>query len=756
MTRTLTRINEFYPLDKYTKHNIFFHYYEAPPEEMLDYIEDYLQLPFSELRLHGFSDAPGFPGTSTSVRLMKHIRRGIHFYKTSEISLYHGLITFLSEHDIISLYQPFELYYLRIAIYEIYKKYKRLLSNPHAQRTSKKYMDHTNQLFINLLQNMDRVLIDDNINSEAVMSPDEIDAALGVDVEHFVTQYNEPYCSVKPPSNESSDTNQRDTLIKYLTKNIGKPSLICHIELYFATLQTIQRKIIENHISAMIYGIILKKMVAHAKQAPTATKQQFWIRETIRTFHPPRTRFSEHHPDYMIYPAMDANKVIKYNVDKNNSMNEEEWIEWFTAMVSSKISLYDSKEWHEMIRMGKQLYGEDPIVAMQKEYDELKILRREEENKGITPLEVRGIIRNKHNVEVPVVIYGEVHNRIDNHFYKKKSFNEARNITIWVEHDMQHCTLKPEEEGMFTHAKGLEWVWFTRVKRGLPVTCIDNRAFIGLPMAIMENVLRFVAGLATSTAPTIDVLTRKIVKEGNFEDLRTTLMKIVKPILGILSTLVKQKFGKNTHIIEVFSKKINKQYQQIMGMYERNNEPVYLTVDGVNTTLFHLQFQNMVTNLLNIASIIVDLHIINLLKEYDDSKPIAIFVGMNHAFRLAEFLHWEMIPNDTLDVAMFEEIATRTMDIQNYIMTNNDTTLQNIIRNRVEEIAPLQNMAGHNEHREAINKTYNRLPVANQSLLKAQNRNKQMRTSQKRSTKQSILKKQHGQKRGSTYKRVFT
>jgi len=753
MSRTLARLNEFYPLDKYTKHNILFQYYQAPPEEMLDYIEDYLNLPFSELQAHGFSDAPGFPKTSTATRLMKHIRRGIHFYKTSEISLYHDLMTFLSAHDVISLYQPFELYYLRNTVYAIYKKYTRLLSEPHLQRTSKKYMDQTHQLFIAFLHNIDRTLLDDNINS--IMSPHELDEALGADVDRFGKQFDAYACDMHAPT-EFSETHHRDALLTYLTNHLGTPSFICHIESYFHTLQQLQRKTIEDHLSAMVYAILLKKMVAHA-QAATPAKQPFWIRETIRTFHPPHTRFSESPPEYRIYPAMDVNKIIKYNANKNNTMNEQEWIEWFTATVSSQISLYDSREWHEIIEMGEKLYGGDPLAAMQHEYEELKIARSEEELKGITPLEVHGTIRNLQHVEIPVVIYGEVHNRIDNHFYKKKSFDEMRHTNIWVEHAMQYCALKPGEDVLFKNAKGSEWVWFHRVKKGLPVTCIDNRMFLGLPNALMENVLRFVAGLPTSMVPAIDAATRKMVQEGHFEDLYTTMTQIVKPILSILSKLVKQKFGKNTYILERFSRKINKQYQEIMGMYERNEEPVYLTVHGAPTTLFHLQFQHMVTNLLNISSIVVDLHIINLLKEYADSKPIAIFTGMNHAFRLADMLNWEMIPNDTVDIPMFEEMAENTMVVQHYTVTQENRAAQRALQDE-NEIAPLQNARNarneQNEQREANNKTYSPLPVANQVLLHAQNRNKQLRKSQKLSTKSSILKRQNVEKKKSTRKRV--
>jgi hypothetical protein len=62
--------------------------------------------------------------------------------------------------------------------------------------------------------------------------------------------------------------------------------------------------------------------------------------------------------------------------------------------------------------------------------------------------------------------------------------------------------------------------------------------------------------------------------------------------------------------------------------------------------------------MIRLHSIIVDGHIIHLLKSYKDSKPIALFVGLNHAFRLAHFLNWDIVPNEYNE---YEQNAMETL-----------------------------------------------------------------------------------------------
>ena len=53
----------------------------------------------------------------------------------------------------------------------------------------------------------------------------------------------------------------------------------------------------------------------------------------------------------------------------------------------------------------------------------------------------------------------------------------------------------------------------------------------------------------------------------------------------------------------------------------------------------------LIKNTIKLTSIYVDFHIIKILNENESSKPISIFVGMNHAMRLAEILNLKILNN---------------------------------------------------------------------------------------------------------------
>jgi len=351
----------------------------------------------------------------------------------------------------------------------------------------------------------------------------------------------------------------------------------------------------------------------------------------------------------MVYPLMNKNKIMQY---RRKQINRVDWERWMGTITSTIIPVSETEEWIQILEYGRELYGDDPIVAMQEEYNRLSRKKEDHLLKGQTPLEVHGTTTSKSGARVPVIIYGEKHDQIDNAFYKKHSFDQRKDMAIWVEHDPLTCNTISTMNKQIRHTlKGSLWIRFERVIHHLPVTCIDIR-MEDIDSLITDDALRYVVNIPVEyNDPDIIVLRDKIIA--------TYKLDTISNLLSFLEKRIKQyeKIMSAAHLLTSFYTKymriIRKQLQEIHSIIERNLDP--------NGSIFYKLLQHIVLNIFMLQSILVDGHIITLLQTYKGTKPIAIFVGLYHAIRLAHFLDWKIIPNDTFDYQSIKEMAYTTL-----------------------------------------------------------------------------------------------
>ena len=217
--------------------------------------------------------------------------------------------------------------------------------------------------------------------------------------------------------------------------------------------------------------------------------------------------------------------------------------------------------------------------------------------------------------DIPITIFGEEHNNIDNSIYERMDLNDK---IIMVEHSTILSELKKGEEKLFTCAKGLDWVWFTRTKNKEPVICIDNRLENGFYNSQEEIDIRSFIG-----NPNIHPLLFLEVTDRIMQSIRKIKEKF-KPIEDVFKKLVKTTSTQIKRIIDLNKNEERRDYK---------NE------------------ENLVDNLLKLSSLSVDMNIIIEIEKYVDAsklhleiKPVFIFVGIAHAIRLKEILNLNFNP----------------------------------------------------------------------------------------------------------------
>jgi len=245
---------------------------------------------------------------------------------------------------------------------------------------------------------------------------------------------------------------------------------------------------VRDYLIAIIYPCIINEMIAHCEKENNAQRRAFFIKETIRMFHPPHSHFDSeafYLDGKLVYDAIDK------DIDLIIQMSESERKEWLsTILATPRIPLSDTSQWKRLLAMGSEIYGtHDVLGEMQDEYE----TEFETRDTGGGPLTVYGTTKSS----IPVTIYGEEHVLTSNTFYRSNHFTKRTDYTVWVEHDALQCSVTEQDKHMFYKSKGLEWVWYRRVTLGLPVECIDIRIKIGLPQPWKEDALRFVVGIPT-------------------------------------------------------------------------------------------------------------------------------------------------------------------------------------------------------------------------------------------------------------------
>lgn len=215
---------------------------------------------------------------------------------------------------------------------------------------------------------------------------------------------------------------------------------------------------------------------------------------------------------------------------------------------------------------------------------------------------------------VPITIYGEEHNNIDNTIYEEMDLSDK---IVLVEHSTVFAELKKGEEKLFTGAQGSEWIWFTRTVAKQPVVCIDDRLENGFLNRIEEQELQ--QGTAS------------------LEE----LFKITKHIL-MTTQKIKEKY-----------KPIKEVYMNLIGIIQKQiGELLLLLKSGSGEKRENLIVkENLIQNLLKLSSLSVDMNIVDFVEKYasaaaSEKKEIVIFVGAAHAIRLQEIFGLSLLAGD--------------------------------------------------------------------------------------------------------------
>lgn len=203
----------------------------------------------------------------------------------------------------------------------------------------------------------------------------------------------------------------------------------------------------------------------------------------------------------------------------------------------------------------------------------------------------------------PVVVYGEIHNMIDNTFYENL---DLKNKTIFVEHATVLCKITKEEKlRLFNVLRGSDWVWYKYVSRNRPVVCIDNRIELGLPTSIEE---RYVMNTRDDMPAVADCVMRFLRVLATPATKEVFVRAQLTPIYTRSMLVVKEQFGK------------------------------LLKAGVLNTDELLDTKWKLIQNLVKLAGMLVDINIVKQVKEHaDKKKPIVIFAGAAHAYRLHTF-----------------------------------------------------------------------------------------------------------------------
>ena len=217
---------------------------------------------------------------------------------------------------------------------------------------------------------------------------------------------------------------------------------------------------------------------------------------------------------------------------------------------------------------------------------------------------------------IPITIYGEEHNNIDNSVYERMDLTDK---IVMVEHSTVFSELKEGQEKLFTCARGSEWVWFTRTVNAQPVICIDNRLENGFLNKLEEKDL--------------------IMYQMPIPDLITIFKQILSSVTAIKDTY----------------KPIKEVYMNLVGIIQTQMKEI-IRLNVVEKKRDDTLEYNLIQNLLKLSSLSVDMNIVQLIEKYSSDtkeggegggREIVIFVGAAHAMRLQEILGLSLISGDS-------------------------------------------------------------------------------------------------------------
>jgi hypothetical protein len=217
----------------------------------------------------------------------------------------------------------------------------------------------------------------------------------------------------------------------------------------------------------------------------------------------------------------------------------------------------------------------------------------------------------------PLTIYGEVHNDIpDNRFYERLDLNDK---VVMVEHATVLCDIDPKDEALLARQdfRGSEYIWYSRTKQGLPVVCVDTRIENNFLSAINERVLSQHGPSNVNMVLQAYNVTMDALKNSN-TDLH---LKYVNPyIKDVLRATMLQ-----ADILEKLT----------VAMLEVEDvDELHVVTQTATITSVHL-----IKNVIKLASMTVDAHIMHLLESHKGPKGVVVFTGLAHAYRLAHLLN---------------------------------------------------------------------------------------------------------------------
>jgi len=222
-----------------------------------------------------------------------------------------------------------------------------------------------------------------------------------------------------------------------------------------------------------------------------------------------------------------------------------------------------------------------------------------------------------------VTIYGECHNDIDNRFYEEY-LEQNSTSTVWVEHSTVLDQLSPDDHHLFANAKGCDYIWFELKKKNQDSICIDNRLVNGFLTARQEKALSKMNS-DQFIVLVYHVIVKAMMISDDFAPIKSEydeLMATLKLQINVFESVTESPLA--TYMIQGSTK---------------TNTNVSVSKDTLLVNMRH----NIADNVKKIASMSVDMNIIKMLSACSDcSKPIDIFVGLNHALRLAHILDYEI------------------------------------------------------------------------------------------------------------------
>lgn len=210
-----------------------------------------------------------------------------------------------------------------------------------------------------------------------------------------------------------------------------------------------------------------------------------------------------------------------------------------------------------------------------------------------------------------ITVYGEIHNDIENSFYESLKLENkivlVEHATVLCEMDLKYLIIALNKQD------GSEYIWYKLKSRKKPVICIDNRIEMGLFSSIDEKHI-------------------SSFKSTNFKDINEIMLPIIKVIKNLESEIIKKEFNITREVYSVYTLSIKTIRKQLKMIYELLKNPASIDFNE----LFRIK-NMLIQNITKIASLMVDINIVNTIKANKEPKDILIFVGAAHAYRLNKY-----------------------------------------------------------------------------------------------------------------------